>query len=105
MDAPSILAIPEEMLPNIAGILHEHGINTESIATSDADDSERFLASMRCSCDGAIVTLTVQREPHVNPDGPVIVYGAGHNLRSQELSKSIGNALVENGAWLPKKVD
>ena len=103
MNAPSILAVADEMYTNITALLQQQGIDCEPIPMSDSDDPNRFLALLRCSRDDATITLRVQRERHVNPNGPVVVYGPGHDARSQELSQSITHILTDNGAWLPKR--
>ena len=78
----------------------------EPVPLGDSDDPTRFLLLLRCSHAGGVVRLSVQREPHVSPNGPVVVCDgvAGrrkHRSQSVALSETIIDLLTENGGWIP----
>ena len=96
------MAIPEEMAPStIISLLQKHGIGCDPVPLGDSDDPKRILLLMHCSHGGADARLSVQREPHVNPDGPVIVCSVGQDSQSMALSQAITDVLTENGGWIP----
>lgn len=106
MAGPKVVAIPEAMLPNIVHLLEQNGIQCEPVPLGDSDDPDHFLLLLRCSRDGGLVRVCVQREPHVNPNGPIIVYNGVNqdrqrNQLSIELEDTITDVFTEHGAWIP----
>jgi len=102
-----LLAIPESMIQEIETILREDGIEVDSRPIDQRDDPERFLMCLVCTDGKACVALSVQRESHVNPDGPVIVIGPpprGYQMgKAAELSDRISETLLGHGAWIPTR--
>jgi len=106
MSAPFAMAIPEAVLPNIIALLARHGIDCEPIPLTDSDDPARFLLLLRCSRGDGTVRLSIQRETHVNSDGPIVVFhsnnqGRQHAAQSIALTDTIADTLKENGGWIP----
>jgi hypothetical protein len=106
MAGPSVVAIPEAMFPNIVPLLERHDIDCEVVPLADSDDPEHFLLLLRCSRADVSVRASVQREPHVNPNGPIIVYdgvykGRQHSAETIALLDAITDIFTDNGAWIP----
>lgn len=99
------------MLSEIVPLLQQHSIDCEPVPLGDSDDPTRFLLLLRCcSHAGGVVRLSVQRELHVNPIGPVVVFHgvAGrrkNRAQSVALSQTIIDILTENGGWIPVRDD
>jgi hypothetical protein len=68
-----LLALPEAMLPQLETVLRQHGIEVEEMCIAEQDDPKHFLKSFLCKMGSESVRLSVQRELHVNQDGPVII--------------------------------
>ena len=108
MSGPPIIAIRDEMLPQIVDLLQRNGIDCESVPLGATDDPQRFLLLLRCTRAGAVVRLSVQCEPHVNSDGPIVAFGAVYadhegRLKALALSEAITEVLVVNGGWIPTR--
>ena len=96
------------VFPNIVSLLEQHGIDCELVPLTDDDNPEHFLLLLRCSRADASVRAAVQRDPHVNPKGPIIVYdgvytGHQHNAETIALLEAITEIFRDNGAWIPAR--
>jgi hypothetical protein len=96
-----LFAIPESLMPNLVTILRDNGVDVEERPLHDADDPEHFLMHLVCRLGKETAALSVQRELHINPNGPVvIIYPL--KRRADNLIKRVSQLLQDNGAWVPK---
>ena len=100
----SVVAIPDALLPRVAEILRSAMIRVEDLPLDPRDDPQHFLKSLRCAQHGGVVRISIQREPHVNASGPILVIVPsrdGDREQNKFLVRSIEDALQRNGAWIP----
>jgi hypothetical protein len=100
----SVLAVSESLVPQVRFILQQRGVTCDQLPLGESDDPQTFLLKLLCSQDDGVVLLSVQREPHIHQDGPVIVLypfpdSRKHRLISSRLMDTIAEILTENGAW------
>ena len=106
-----LLAIPESMLPRLLEVLAVDGIRAEQKPVGRNDDPAHFLMSVAISDENVSLCVSVQREPHVNPEGPILVlfspksWGFLPNLKyrrkTAELNNRVIECLIRNGARVP----
>jgi len=101
-----VVAIPDALWPELLTVFRDAGLTAEP-HSSGYDESEHFLGRIVCSDERSAVELTIQREPHINDRGPiVIVRPPPRELRKRyetEFSDHIVAILLSHGGWIPKR--